>query len=118
MRYGRCGRESKNRFPAVFFVLKCKFFVNLIKSPLRNVDGDTRWETPSVITAIVSGMIKAMLSILTLCGLDYGSSTYAFLILFSDTSFYFMPAYLKNASAFHTFLFQSRHYVSLCGYKQ
>lgn len=74
--------------------------------------------TPGIISVADSGMIKAVLSILTLCGLNYGSWTYAFLILLSDMTFYFMPAYLKNASAFHTFLFQSHHYVSLCGYKQ
>ncbi len=72
-------------------------------------------EKPSVITTIVSvisttftpvipaliggGMIKAVLSILVLCGLDDRSSTYALLNLISDAAFYFMPVLLAYGAA-------------------
>ncbi len=76
---------------------------------------DGKQEKTSVITAIVSeisttftpvipaliggGMIKAVLSILILCGLDDGSSTYALLNLISDAAFYFMPVLLAYGAA-------------------
>lgn len=76
---------------------------------------DGKQEKTSVITAIVSvisttftpvipaliggGMIKAVLSILALCGLDDGSSTYALLNLISDAAFYFMPVLLAYGAA-------------------
>lgn len=78
-------------------------------------DAGSEEEKPSVINRIVSvisttftpvipaliggGMIKAVLSILVLCGLDDTSSTYAILNLISDAAFYFMPVLLAYGAA-------------------
>ena len=78
-------------------------------------DAGSEEEKPSVINRIVSvisttftpvipaliggGMIKAVLSILVLCGLDDTSSTYAILNLISDAAFYFMPILLAYGAA-------------------
>ncbi len=78
-------------------------------------DSDEKKGKSSIITAIVSvisttftpvipaliggGMIKAVLSILVLCGLNDSSSTYALLNLISDAAFYFMPVLLAYGAA-------------------
>ena len=55
--------------------------------------------TPVIPALIGGGMIKAVLSILVLCGLDDSSSTYAVLNLISDAAFYFMPVLLAYGAA-------------------
>lgn len=55
--------------------------------------------TPVIPALIGGGMIKAVLSILVLCGLDDSSSTYAILNLISDAAFYFMPVLLAYGAA-------------------
>ena len=50
--------------------------------------------TPVIPALIGGGMIKAVLSILVLAGLDDTSSTYVLLNLISDAAFYFMPVLL------------------------
>lgn len=47
--------------------------------------------TPVIPALIGGGMIKAVLSILVLCGLSDTSSTYQILNFVSDAAFYFMP---------------------------
>lgn len=55
--------------------------------------------TPVIPALIGGGMIKAVLSILVLCGLDDSSSTYAILNLISDAAFFFMPVLLAYGAA-------------------
>ena len=55
--------------------------------------------TPVIPALIGGGMIKAVLSLLVLCGLDDSSSTYAVLNLISDAAFYFMPVLLAYGAA-------------------
>lgn len=55
--------------------------------------------TPVIPALIGGGMIKAVLSILVLCGLDDTSSTYALLNLISDAAFYFMPVLLAYGAS-------------------
>lgn len=55
--------------------------------------------TPVIPALIGGGMIKAVLSILVLCGLDDSSATYAILNLISDAAFYFMPVLLAYGAA-------------------
>lgn len=55
--------------------------------------------TPVIPALIGGGMIKAVLSILVLCGLDDSSSTYAIMNLISDAAFYFMPVLLAYGAA-------------------
>lgn len=55
--------------------------------------------TPVIPALIGGGMIKAVLSILVLCGLDDTSSTYAIMNLISDAAFYFMPILLAYGAA-------------------
>lgn len=55
--------------------------------------------TPVIPALIGGGMIKAVLSILVLCGLDDTSSTYAILNMISDAAFYFMPVLLAYGAA-------------------
>jgi PTS system beta-glucosides-specific IIC component len=55
--------------------------------------------TPVIPALIGGGMIKAVLSILVLCGLNDSSSTYAILNLISDVAFYFMPVLLAYGAA-------------------
>lgn len=55
--------------------------------------------TPVIPALIGGGMIKAVLSILVLFGLDDTSSTYALLNLISDAAFYFMPVLLAYGAA-------------------
>lgn len=55
--------------------------------------------TPVIPALIGGGMIKAVLSILVLCGLNDSSSTYAILNLISDAAFYFMPVLLAYGAA-------------------
>ena len=55
--------------------------------------------TPVIPALIGGGMIKAVLSILVLVGLDDTSSTYALLNLISDAAFYFMPVLLAYGAA-------------------
>ncbi|NBH35922.1 PTS beta-glucoside transporter subunit EIIBCA [Clostridiaceae bacterium] len=55
--------------------------------------------TPVIPALIGGGMIKAVLSILVLAGLDDASSTYVLLNLISDAAFYFMPVLLAYGAA-------------------
>lgn len=55
--------------------------------------------TPVIPALIGGGMIKAVLSILVLLGLDDSSSTYALLNLISDAAFYFMPVLLAYGAS-------------------
>lgn len=55
--------------------------------------------TPVIPALIGGGMIKAVLSILVLCGLDDTSSTYTILNFISDAAFYFMPVLLAYGAA-------------------
>lgn len=55
--------------------------------------------TPVIPALIGGGMIKAVLSILTLCGLSTDSSTYAILNFIADAAFYFMPVLLAYGAA-------------------
>lgn len=55
--------------------------------------------TPVIPALIGGGMIKAVLSILVLCGLSDGSSTYQILNFISDAAFYFMPVLLAYGAA-------------------
>ena len=55
--------------------------------------------TPVIPALIGGGMIKAVLSILVLCGLNDTSSTYEMLNLISDAAFYFMPVLLAYGAA-------------------
>jgi len=55
--------------------------------------------TPVIPALIGGGMIKAVLSILVLCGLDDTSSTYLLLNFISDAAFYFMPVLLAYGAA-------------------
>lgn len=55
--------------------------------------------TPVIPALIGGGMIKAVLSILVLCGLSDSSSTYQILNFISDAAFYFMPVLLAYGAA-------------------
>ena len=55
--------------------------------------------TPVIPALIGGGMIKAVLSILVLCGLSDSSSTYTILNFISDAAFYFMPVLLAYGAA-------------------
>ena len=55
--------------------------------------------TPVIPALIGGGMIKAVLSILVLCGLPDTSSTYQILNFVSDAAFYFMPVLLAYGAA-------------------
>ena len=55
--------------------------------------------TPVIPALIGGGMIKAVLSILVLCGLSDTSSTYQILNFVSDAAFYFMPVLLAYGAA-------------------
>lgn len=55
--------------------------------------------TPVIPALIGGGMIKAVLSILVLCGLNDSSSTYQLLNFISDAAFYFMPVLLAYGAA-------------------
>ena len=55
--------------------------------------------TPVIPALIGGGMIKAVLSILVLCGLSDASSTYQILNFVSDAAFYFMPVLLAYGAA-------------------
>ena len=55
--------------------------------------------TPVIPALIGGGMIKAVLSILVLCGLSDSSSTYQLLNFISDAAFYFMPVLLAYGAA-------------------
>ena len=55
--------------------------------------------TPVIPALIGGGMIKAVLSILVLCGLSDSSSTYQLLSFVSDAAFYFMPVLLAYGAA-------------------
>ena len=55
--------------------------------------------TPVIPALIGGGMIKAVLSILVLCGLSDTSSTYTILNFISDAAFYFMPVLLAYGAA-------------------
>lgn len=55
--------------------------------------------TPVIPALIGGGMIKAVLSLLVLCGLNNTSSTYEMLNLISDAAFYFMPVLLAYGAA-------------------
>lgn len=55
--------------------------------------------TPVIPALIGGGMIKAVLSILVLCGLSDNSSTYQLLNFISDAAFYFMPVLLAYGAA-------------------
>lgn len=55
--------------------------------------------TPVIPALVGGGMIKAVLSILVLLGLDDSSSTYGLLNLISDAAFYFMPVLLAYGAS-------------------
>lgn len=55
--------------------------------------------TPVIPALIGGGMIKAVLSILVLCGLPDTGSTYQILNFVSDAAFYFMPVLLAYGAA-------------------
>ena len=55
--------------------------------------------TPVIPALIGGGMIKAVLSILVLCGLSDSSSTYQMLNFLSDAAFYFLPVLLAYGAA-------------------
>ena len=55
--------------------------------------------TPVIPALIGGGMIKAVLSILVLCGMEDSGSTYVMLNFISDAAFYFMPILLAYGAA-------------------
>ncbi len=103
-----------NDVPITYRVLINEMGGTAAKASSDSSSGDEK-EKPGIITNIISvisttftpvipaliggGMIKAVLSILVLCGLDDSSSTYAILNLISDAAFYFMPILLAYGAA-------------------